>query len=563
MDYKNYFPRFKRDTLLNDLSAGLTLAFVSIPISMAYALLAGVDPIYGIYTAMLTVIIGSLAASSSLMIVTISDEVALVVASSLGSLGGDIVQGLVTLTLLVGILQFLSGQLKMGSLVRFISAEVMSGFIAAVGFSLVISQLSKFTGYTSTINLPYISETVLQGLDIIIHPGLWNMATFFVGIITIIALLLFKYSRIKRYGNLLALIIISALVALLGLTSVKLTGSIAPISGGLPKPVLPNPMLIPDLILPALAILILTSIQTVGVGSAYPNPDGKSTDRSKNFSAQGLANIGGSIFTALPAGGSFTRTSINIESGGKTRWSGVFSGVFVIIIFLLIPQMFEKVPMSCLAAILIVLGLTIIINEWPRIKLVWKSSKIYRYAMLLTFIAGIGFNIEYAVFAGVILSLSIYVFTTHRDIMLEELVLLDEGRYQERELPAEFPSNKCTVVEVKGLDYFAVAYLIEEKMPSIDKTTCAVIILNLHDKKYLGTNVLVWMKEFSQKMQESNNLLMLAEVEESMKKQLERTGVIEKIGDENIFMANSIVNMSVDKAAKAANDWISLKSQDN
>jgi SulP family sulfate permease len=85
MSYKNYLPKFHRETLLSDLSAGLTLAFVSIPISMAYALLAGVDPIYGIYTAMLTVIIGSLAASSSLMIVTISDEVALVVASSVGA----------------------------------------------------------------------------------------------------------------------------------------------------------------------------------------------------------------------------------------------------------------------------------------------------------------------------------------------------------------------------------------------------------------------------------------------------------------------------------------------
>lgn len=561
MDYKNYLPRFHRETLVSDLSAGLTLAFVSIPVSMAYALLAGVDPIYGIYTAMLTVIIGSLAASSSLMIVTISDEVALVVASSVGALGGDVTQGLVTLTLLVGILQLATGQLKMGSLVRFISAEVMSGFIAAVGLSLVISQLAKFTGYKSTIILPYISDSVIQGIDIITHPGLWDIPTFLVGLGTIVVLMLFKWSRLKRYGNILAMVIISAMVALLGLTTVKLTGSIAPISGGLPKPVLPNPMLIPDLILPALAILILTSIQTVGVGSVYPNPDGKRTNRSKNFSAQGLANIGGSLFTALPAGGSFTRTGVNIESGGKTRWSGVFSGIFVIIIFLLIPQMFEKVPMSGLAAILIALGATIVINEWNNIVLAWKSSNVYRYAMLLTFVVGVGFSIEYAVFAGAILSLLIYVFTTHKDIMLEELVLLDDGRYQERSLPKKFPCNQSTVIEVKGLDYFAVAYLLEEQMPSTDKTTGSVIILNLHDRNYLGTNVVVWMKEFAQKLRDSGNLLMLAEVEESIKKQLDRTGVLEEIGPENIFMASSIVNDSVREAADAANKWIKLNSE--
>lgn len=286
MGYKNFMGKFHRKTLLNDLSAGLTLAFVSIPISMAYAQLAGVEPIYGIYTAMLTVIIGSLASSSSLMIVTISDEVALVVASSLGTLGTDITSGLVTLTLMVGLLQLITGQLKMGSLVRFISAEVMSGFIAAVGFSLIISQLAKFTGYKSMIALSYISNSVIQALDILIHPEMWDLPTFLVGIGTITFLMLFKWSKLKRYGNLLAILVISVFVTLFGLNSVKLTGSIAPITGGLPQPVLPNIMLIPDLILPALAILILTSIQTVGVGSAYPNPDGKVTDRSKNFSAQ-------------------------------------------------------------------------------------------------------------------------------------------------------------------------------------------------------------------------------------------------------------------------------------
>lgn len=556
MDYKNYLPNFHRETLVNDLSAGLTLAFVSIPISMAYALLAGVDPIYGIYTAMLTVIIGSLAASSSLMIVTISDEVALIVASSLGALGGDIAQGLVTLTLLVGILQLAAGQLKLGSLVRFISAEVMSGFIAAVGFTLVISQLARFTGYKSTLLVPYISDSVIQALDILIHPGFWDLPTFMVGIATVSILLLFKYSKLKRYGNLLAIVIISAIVAILGLTSIKLTGNMGPITGGLPTPVLPNPYLIPDLILPALAILILTSIQTVGVGSAYPNPSGKPTDRSRNFSAQGLANIGGSLFTALPAGGSFTRTGVNVESGGKTRWSGVFSGVFVMIIFLIIPQVFEKVPMSGLAAILIVLGVTILINEWHNIVLAWRSSEIYRYAMLLTFFAGVVFNIEYAVFAGILLSLSIYVFTTHKDIMLEELNILEDGHYQEHPLPEKFPSGRTTIIEMKGLDYFAVAYLIEEQMPSITKTKGAVIILNLHDKIHLGTNVMVWLKEFNKNLQDSGNLLMLAEVEESLKRQLERTGVMQEIGEENIFMATSIVNKSVNEAAEAANKWI-------
>jgi SulP family sulfate permease len=109
---------------------------------------------------------------------------------------------------LVGLLQFATGQLKMGSLVRFISAEVMSGFIAAVGLSLVISQLAKFTGYKSTAILPYISDSIRQGMDIITHPGLWDLPSFLVGVVTIVVLILFIWSRLKRYGNLLAMVII-------------------------------------------------------------------------------------------------------------------------------------------------------------------------------------------------------------------------------------------------------------------------------------------------------------------------------------------------------------------
>ena len=215
--------------------------------------------------------------------------------------------------------------------------------------------------------------------------------------------------------------------------------------------------------------------------------------------------------------------------------------------------------MSGLAAILIVLGLAIIIKEWENIVLAWKSSKIYRYAMLLTFFAGVGFSIEYAVFAGVILSLLIYVLTAHKDIMLEELVLREDGRYQEKPLPKEFPSNKPTVIEVKCLDYFAVAYLLEEQLPSITKTSNAVIIINLHDRSYLSTNVVVWMRKYAQELKGSGNLLMLAEVEKSVQKQLKRTGVLDEIGVENIFMASSIVNNSVNEAFKAAYEWINPK----
>jgi SulP family sulfate permease len=159
---------FSRQSLGPDLSSGLTVALVSIPEGMAYALVAGVDPIYGLYTGMVTTIVASLTGSTSLMIVTLTNALALVTADALNNLDGgvDPVSAMFTLTLLVGAIMFLLGVLRLGSLIRFVSKEVMSGFVFATALLIFLGQYGELVGYESTLEE---ANKLIQAVDITLH----------------------------------------------------------------------------------------------------------------------------------------------------------------------------------------------------------------------------------------------------------------------------------------------------------------------------------------------------------------------------------------------------------
>ncbi|NOQ54846.1 MAG: hypothetical protein GQ558_09625, partial [Thermoplasmata archaeon] len=169
-------PTPNKKTAVGDLTGGLSVAMVSIPEGMAYALIAGVDPIYGLYAGMLTVIVGSLFASTKLMVITLTNAIALIVADNLGFLGDDLARGIATLTLLIGLIQFLMGSLKLGSLVRFISNEVMAGFIAAVATIIIFGQIEELVGYQGHVDVSGpVSGRIIEGIVILGTPWEWDL----------------------------------------------------------------------------------------------------------------------------------------------------------------------------------------------------------------------------------------------------------------------------------------------------------------------------------------------------------------------------------------------------
>ena len=370
---------------------------------MASAILAGLNPIQGLYAIMVGTPVGALTTGSVFMTVAVTSAMALAVGDSLAGYSGDeLLIAAITLTILVGLFALLLGVLKLGTLIRFVSNAVMMGFLTAVAVLIILGQLGDFTGYDSQF-----SSKVVRAVDLLLHPNQVDLQTLAIGLLTVAVIVILGRTRLANFSMILAMVVASAAVLLLGWTSVALIGDIADIPRSLPIPKLPDPRLVPALIGPAIAIAIIGLVQGAGVGRGVPNPDGSSPDPSRDFDGQGLANIAAGFFQGMPLGGSLSTTSINVNAGAKTRWSNIFSGVFVAVLVLLFAGLVELIPMSSVAAILIVAGWGTI--NFEEIGDVRDSGMAPRLIMAFTFVVTLFLPMQTAVFIGVILSVCPYV----------------------------------------------------------------------------------------------------------------------------------------------------------
>jgi SulP family sulfate permease len=395
--------RFSRATLVPDAMAGFTVAF---------AMVAGVNPVYGLYTGMVTTIVASLSVSSSLMVVTLTNALALVTADQLGGLGSDVdpLRAMFTLTLLTGAVMFVLGLLRLGSVIRFISREVMDGFVFATALLIALGQYKDLVGYASHLE----TNKLFQAIDITLHWREWQWHTVMVGAAVIGLLLLLQRTRLSKWGDIVAIVAALAFVALAGWGMVQVVGDIAQVPHGmsaLPKPMLPDFKAVPLLLSGAFAATVVALAESSGAGAAYPNPDGSRSDMSQDFAGQGLGNLFGAFFQAMPAGGSVSRTAIAANSGAQTCWAGVFAGLLMAVVLMIAGGLAGMIPMTSLAAMLIVIGVEVMIREGRELAVAWKISKLNALTAVVTILVGLFSNLTAAIFAGVILSLLLFVFS--------------------------------------------------------------------------------------------------------------------------------------------------------
>ncbi len=422
-----------KPTITTDVIAGLTASIPSIPDAMASGVLAGVNPIYGLYGLMVGTPIAALFTGSAFMSVVTTSAMAITIGSALGGYQGqEQVQALVTIALVIGVVQLAAGLLRLGFLVRFVSNAVMTGFLSGLGVLIVLSQLGDLTGYASEY-----SNKVMKAVDLIFHLDQVDVSTTIVGLAAIALIVLLDRTRLRKFSMLIGLLIVAFLPFIFNWDSVLLVGDIADIPAGLPKPVIPIPLFNLDLITVGIAVAIIGLVQGAGVSLGYTNPDGKYPDISRDFVGQGIANLAVGFFQGLPVGGSLSSTALVVSSGAKTRLANIFTGLFAILAVLLFAPMIEVLPMAGLAAILVIAGVQSI--NLPRIETVWQTGLASRGVMIFTFIATLALPIQNAVFLGVFLSILVYVFRAAERVEISEIVPLEGGRYEDRPAPKQLP----------------------------------------------------------------------------------------------------------------------------
>jgi len=549
-----------RNQLSSDLVAGLTFAMVSIPQALAHALLAAVNPVFGLYTLMLATPVGALFSSAVFMNISTTSALAVATGQSLVEYPpGERESVLVTLVLLIGIFQVGLGLLRFGWVTRFISFPVMTGFMTGVAVLIVIGQLGDFTGYYSLY-----SGKIQQFADLILNKESIEWATLAIGLITILLIYGLESTHLSRFSFVIALIMASITANVLNralAADIRLVADISDVTRTLPSLKLPEPDLIFSLIIPAISIGIIGLVQGAGVSHAFPNPDGKFSDPSRDFLGQGVANLAAGLFRGIPAGGSTSGTAVIVNTGARTRWANIFAGIAVAILVLMFANLIELVAMPALAGLVIVAGIKII--NFKNIQTVWQANAFARIILLVTFGSTLVMQLQYAVLLGVVISILLFVFRQSNTLRIVQWDYRDKGWPIERPAPSQLESGTVTVLFIYGKLFYAAADAFEKNLPSADNTDRSVVILLLRGHDDVGSTMIEVLRRYTQALQANSGKLILAGISPSLRDQIQRTGILKLIGEENIFLATDTIGEAGNAALRAATDWLAKNEKDN
>ena len=396
-----------------DFVAALTVTPMAVPQAMAYALIAGVHPQYGIYACMLPVIVAALWGSARYLAAGPTNAISMVLFTTMStvSIGGITVASLPEearmpyifgIALLCGLIQVGMGLARLGELANFISHSVMVAFSAGAALLIASGQLKTALGLPSSQAQGFFPQ-----IDHVIHNFTHlNIWCLLVSGGTILLILLFKRISRRFPATLAALVIISAVSALLGLheQGVRLVGAIPSVVPPLSLPPAFDMASIRDLFMPALAIALLGAVESLAIGKQLAGIRGDRFDGSQELIGQGLGNIAAGLTSGIPGCGSFTRSALVVTSGGRSRMGTVFSGLLALPMLFVMAPLVSWLPMPALAGVLLLISVNMI--DIPAIRLCLRATRIDRWVLLITFASTLLLDLERAVFIGVLLSLT-------------------------------------------------------------------------------------------------------------------------------------------------------------
>lgn len=546
--------RGSRGSLKKDAAAGIVLGVVSVPDGLAAGLLAGVNPLSGLYAYMFGTLTGSVVTSSSFMAVQATGAMAIIVADVPAiHHASDPQAALFTLSVLTGIVMLIAGLLKLGAALRFVSNAVMVGFISAVGVNIILGQLSNLTGYDAPG-----ANRVIRAVNTVIHPGQLHLQTLAVGLITIALILLLERTKLGPLGLVVAVIITSTGVALLGWSHVAILDDLGSIPRSLPLPTAPTIHLVPALIVPAVALAFVGLVQGAAITANYTNPDGSYPDASRDFVGQGAANVVAGVFQGMPVGGSLSASSLNKNAGARTRLSLVISSLVMAVVIVVFGGVVGHIAMSALAGLLMLIGFRTI--KPSDLVSVWRTGAVQKAVLVTTFVLTMIIALQYAVLVGVGLSVILHVIRQSNQVTIKRWQLTSDGQVIEEDPPLELPPNEVVVLQPYGSLFFAAAPTFETALPTLtEQSSCSVVVLRLRGRSDLGTTFMDVVHRYAVSLKAANSKLMIVSANERIQEQLSVTGITELIGSENLYEGDERVGATLRRAHADALAWITAQ----
>ncbi|WP_432470296.1 SulP family inorganic anion transporter [Amphritea sp. HPY] len=522
----------------DDLFAGLTNAVIVLPQGVAYALIAGMPPEYGLYAAIVPAIIAALFGSSWHLISGPTAALSIVVFTTVSPLATpgspEFINLVLALTLMAGLFQLLLAFFRFGTLVNFVSHSVVVGFTTGAAIVIASSQVKNILGISIESSGAFVSTW--QGVFEAAHNT--NFYAVSVAAVTVVCCLLVK-KLLPRWPNMLiAMVISSAYAWWLGAADkgIQLVGEIP---GSLP------PFLFPqmdadslyDLAPGAIAIGLLGLVEAVSIARSVATRSRQSINGNQEFYGQALSNIVGSVFSSYASSGSFTRTGVNYSSGAKTPLAAIIAAISLAIIVLVFADLTSYVPIPSMAGLLLIVSWNLI--DFHHIQSIFKAGKSEFAVLAVTFCATLVMALEFAIYLGVILSLVFYLKRTSQPTIVE--VLPDPNSPTPFFNPAHNDQQpRCPqlrIIRIEGSLFFGAVNYVKDYLESITEPNVLIVGNGMNHIDIAGAEML--MHE-AQRRRDKGHALYLSNLKTQVDDYLGRGEFRTEIGDEQIFSSKGI-----------------------
>jgi SulP family sulfate permease len=559
-NWRDYLPftdwllHYNPDNLSGDLIAGVIVAVMLVPQSMAYAMLAGLPPQVGLYASILPLLVYGLLGTSRALAVGPVAMVSLLVASGIGSLNpattADYIALSITLAFMIGVIQLLMGVFRVGFLVNFLSHPVLSGFTSAIALVIAFSQLKHLLGFDIP-RTEHFHEIVLHAGQHIMQT---NPATFALGAVAIGILLAFKFGLLDRLkalglpesiavpltktGPLVIVVLGVLVVASLNLNQAADVAIVGSVPEGLPPLTVPilNLETLQALFPIAVTISIVGYMESISVAKALASKKRQKIDANQELIALGAANLGATFTGGYPVTGGFSRSMVNFTAGANTGLASIITAGLILLTVLFLTPLFYFLPNAILAAIIIVATISLV--DVSAFFETWQYSRSDALSLLVTFFAVLELGIETGILIGVVLSLVLYLWRTSRPHMAVVGRIGDTEEYRNvlRHETTTIPD--ILALRVDESLYFPNAQYLEQVVLEevADHPHIKHFVLVCSAVNFIDATALEVLEELHHHLQDSQVEFYMAEVKGPVMDRLKSIGFVDKLGADHFFL---------------------------
>ncbi|MDM0567940.1 sulfate permease [Clostridium perfringens] len=535
---------FSKEQFLKDLIAGIIVAIIALPLSIALGISSGVSPEKGLITAIIAGFIISLLGGSRVQIGGPTGAFVVIVFGIIQNHGVD---GLIIATFMAGIILVLFGLLRFGSLIKYIPYPITVGFTSGIAITLLSTQVKDFLGLSIT-KTP--SEFIPKWEAYISHMNTTNLYTLAIGLLAFIILIFWPKINKKIPGSLIALIVTTLVVFIFNLPVATIGSQFGKISSNIPMPHIPNLNLntLKALIGPAFTIALLGGIESLLSAVVSDGMIGDKHNSNAELIAQGIANMGSSLFGGIPATGAIARTAANVKNGGRTPISGIVHSITLLLIMLVFMPLAKFIPLTTLSAILIIVSYNM--SEWRTFKAILKAPKSDIAILLTTFFLTVLFDLVIAIGIGMVVSMCLFMRRVATSIEVNELNESDCSDKSNIDTDMENlkVGENVLVYDIRGHLFFGAVDTFMNTMKEINDDA-KVLVLRMRHTKTLDVTGYKQIKNIALSCKSRNMTLIISELQEQPKKVMRLMGFIDTLGEDH-FATN------FDEALEKANSLI-------